>query len=99
MRGKTLDGHQFFPQFGDALEQADRVGMERILPYLFDSAGLYDAAGIHDIDSLSISGDNAQIVRDQNHRGFEADHDILHQLEQLSLNSGVQRRSGFVGDD
>ncbi len=67
-----------------ALEQV--VGLRR----------LDDAPRVHHVDPVSVPGDDAHIVRDQQHRHAEPRFQVIEQLEYLRLDGDVERRRRFV---
>ena len=62
-------------------------------------AGFDDAAAIHDADTVSIAGDDTEIMCDQDQRRVGGPRHLLEQCEDLRLNGDVERRRRLVGDD
>ena len=79
-------------------EQPPRVGMLRVVEELPLRALLDDAAGVHDHDLVGDLGDDAEIVRDQDHRRVEVVLQPVDQLDDLRLDRHVERGRGLVGD-
>ena len=80
------------------LEQAPRVRVLRLGEDLGGRAVLDRAAGVHDHDRLRGLGDDAEVVRDQDHADVEVALDLVDQLEDLRLDGHVERRRRLVGD-
>ena len=59
---------------------------------------LDDAAGVHHRDLVGAAGDDAEIVRDQDHRHVAALLLARQQVEDLRLHRDVERRGRLVGD-
>ena len=72
--------------------------MSRLLEDLPYRALLHDPSREHDGDAIGQRGDDAQIVRDQQHREAALAPFTVQQLEDLDLDGHVQRRGRFVGD-
>src|SRR3990172_3670228 len=58
----------------------------------------YDSPGIHDVYSVGISGDYAQVVGDDDESGTELPAQALHQFQDLGLNSDIQGRSWLISN-
>ena len=81
-----------------ALEGA-RVGMAGRMEERAGVGGFDDAAGIHDLDAVTEPGDDAEIVRDEDHGHAELPLHLFDQLENLRLHGDVECGRGFVGDE
>ena len=101
-RRRALDRHEA------AMPSARRAGSTRAGPRCRGAAAagrpprvgaeLHRAARVHDHHRLGDLGDDAQVVRDQDHADVEL---LLHpvdQLEDLRLHGDVERRRRLVGD-
>jgi len=62
-------------------------------------AKLDQAAGVHDRDAIGYVRDDGEIVRDEEHRQSEFMAEVVEQVEDLLLDSDVERGGGFVGDE
>ncbi len=82
----------------DRTEQRLRVGVAHRAEELLARRLLDDATGIHDVDSLGATGDNAHVVGDQQRRHSEALLEVVEHLQDLRLDRHVQRRGGLVGE-
>ena len=82
----------------DRAEQAPRVGHLRVVEELARLGLLDDPAGVHDDDLVGDVGDDAEIVRDQDHRRVELVLQAADQLDDLRLDRHVERGRRLVGD-
>ena len=67
-----------------------------------DGAGrarLDELAGLHDGHPVAQVGDDAEVVRDQEHRHVTLGLQVAEQVEHLGLHRDVERRGRLVGDD
>ena len=60
---------------------------------------LDNAPRVHDGDSVRRSGDDAEIVGDEQQREIERGLHLAQQVEDLRLDRHIERRRRFVGDD
>ena len=82
----------------DAAEQAERVGMLRIVEDRGTRRALHHAAGVHHRDLVGHLGDDAEVVGDQDDRHAGLLLQFAQQVEDLRLHRDVERGGGFVGD-
>ena len=80
-------------------EQPLRIGMLGGAEYLRQFPALDDAAGVHHVDAVDVSGDHAEVVRDENDGHAEVALHLPDEFEDLRLNRHVERRGGLVGDE
>ena len=83
----------------NALQQRRRVGMAGILKDLLDRSGLDDAAAIHDGYAVRDFCDDAEVVRDEDHRRARFSLAPREHRQDLRLHSDVERRRGFVREN
>src|SRR5438477_11013274 len=81
------------------IEQAARVGMPRYVEHVDGSALLDDATGIHHTDAVGQPGDDGQVVSNPDQRGVALPSELLHLVENLTLDGGVEGGGRLVGDD
>ena len=86
-------------EVGDGMQQRAQVGMGRPLVQRLDGALLHHATFVEDDHFLRQVGDDAQIVRDDEHGHVELGLQFLDQGEDLRLDGHVERRGRFVGDE
>ena len=79
-------------------KQALRIGMSHAREHGIRRAAFDDGAAIHHHHALHILGDDAEIVRDQNHRHAALGNEVCDQIEDLSLDGDVERRGRLIGD-
>ena len=84
---------------GNRAQQALRVGMTGGVKNIRLRAELDQAAGVHDRDAIGYVRDDGEIVRDEEHRQSEFMAEVVEQVEDLLLDSDVERGGGFVGDE
>ena len=82
----------------DRAEQPLGVGLKRIGEQVAGRRLLHHARCIEDRDVVSVLGDDAEVVRDQNHREAEALLQFANEIENLRLNRDVERGGRLVGD-
>ena len=82
----------------DRAEQAPGVRVLRVVEEVPLRAALDDPAGVHDEDLVGDLGDDAEVVRDQDHGRVEVVVQAVDQLEDLRLDRHVERRRRLVGD-
>ena len=80
----------------DRGEQAARVGMAHLVEHLLDRADLDRLARVHHADPIAGLEDQAEVVRDVDHRGAEARADLLDQLDDAGLDRDVERGRRLV---
>ena len=80
------------------LEQAPRVRVLRRVEDLARGPVLHRAAGVHHHHVRRRLGDDAEVVRDQDHADVELALDAVDQLEDLRLHRHVERGRRLVGD-
>ena len=80
-------------------EQRARVRMSWRRENAARRSGLDALPGIDDADIVAQLGDDAEIVRDEQHRQAELAHQIAQQFENLPLRRDVERGGRLVGDD
>ena len=79
--------------------QPARVGVGRVAEQRLDRGGLDNASGIHDRDAVDELGDDAEVVRDEQHRHVQPVAKLAQQAEDLELHGDVERGGRFVGDE
>ena len=84
---------------GNGAQQADRVGVTRVAIDVARTALLNELSGIHDVDSIRIARDHAQIMGDEHQGDATCTGEVFHELEDLRLNGHIQSRRRFVGQD
>ena len=86
-------------RYRNAGEQAARVGVQRVLENVFDRALFDDLPRIHHGDVVGDTGDDAEVMRDQDQRHAEFPLQLREQQQDLRLDRDVERRRRLVGDD
>ena len=81
-----------------ALDQLPRAGVSRLAEDLPHRSLLHDPPRVHDRDAVRQSGDDAQVVRDQQYRKAALAPFAVQQPQDLDLDRHVQRRGRLVGD-
>ncbi len=76
-----------------------RVGVARVFEESASVGGLDDASGVHHLDAVAEAGDDAEIVRDEDHGHAEFALHFADELENLGLDGDVERGGRFVGDE
>ena len=84
---------------GQAVQQADRVGMARQVEHVAHGPRLDDAAGVHDGHAIAELGHDAEVVGDEHHGQARLALDVLQQPQVLGLDRHVERRRRLVGDE
>src|SRR6266700_468372 len=82
----------------DARQQPPRVRHLRGAQDLLGGAVLDGPAAVHDQYVVGDLGDHAEVVRDQDDRGVELLLQVLQEVEDLRLDSDVERGGRLVGD-
>src|SRR4051812_11778373 len=82
----------------DRRHQSLRIGMERRSEQLLHRRLLHLAPGIEHDHPLRRLGHDAQIVRDEDHRGAELVLQLADEIEDLRLDRHVERGGRLVGD-
>ena len=80
-------------------QQRPRVGMARIGQHLGRRPGFHGLAGVHDGDGIAELGDDAEVVRHEQHGDAEFLGERFQQLQDLQLRGDVERGGRLVGDD
>ena len=83
---------------GYAAQQADRVRMARILQHGADGALLHQAAGVEDAHAVAHLRDHTEVVADEQHRRMELRLQRRDEIEDISLDRGIESCSGLVED-
>ena len=95
-------GHQavarFHIEMGDRLHQPLEVRVFRRVKNIVHGAAFHDSPVIHDDDLLGDIGNDAEIMRDHQHRHAEFVLERAHQFQNLRLYRNVERGRRFVGD-
>ena len=89
----------FYAHLGHAGQQSPGVGVAGVIVDLVGGADLYDVAGGHHGHPVGNVGHDAQVVGDHDDGQVVLGPQLLEQLQNLSLNGHIQRRSGFVGEE
>ena len=79
-------------------EKVLRITVLRVVEDVRRRAFLDDFAAVHDIDTVGHFSNDAEIVRDQQHRHAEFGLQLLQKLQDLRLYRDVERCRRFVGD-
>ncbi len=74
----------------NGVEEAARIGMAHVVEHLLDRAVLDRVARIHDRDLLAGLEDEAEVVRDVEHRGAELARDVLDELDDAGFDRYVE---------
>jgi hypothetical protein len=74
-------------------------GWQRLREHARRGALLREARRIHHVHPVGVARDDAEVVRDDDHRDMEIARQLLHQLEDLRLDRDVERGRRLVGDD
>ncbi len=83
----------------DAAQQPDGVGVPRVLED-FPCRALFDElTGVHHPDPVAHLRDHREVVADEQDRGLELLAQRRHEVEDLGLDSGIERRRRFVEDE
>ena len=85
-------------QSGHGAEKSARVRVRRVAEHGFGRAAFNHAGGIHDVHAVGVSGNDAEIVRDDHDRDAEPSRQILHQFEDLRLDRYIESRRRLVRD-
>ena len=83
----------------DRCEQGLGVGMMHMVEESGRLGGLHDPARVHYVNPVSMPGDHAHVVRNQQHRHAQPILQIPEQGEDLRLNGDIQCRRRLVGDE
>ena len=86
-------------QAGDGLQQAQRVGMHRVVEQRAHLGFLHHLAAVHDHHAVGRLGHHAQVVRDQQHGHAGVVAQAAQQVQDLRLDGHVEGRGGLVGDE
>src|SRR5690554_1278077 len=85
-------------QARDRAQQALRVGVSRVGEDLLDRALLHDLPAVHHDHAVAHLRNDAEVVRDQEHRHAETVTEPRNQLQDLGLDRHVERGGRLVGD-
>ena len=91
------DAGQLLGAVGMAGEQEARVGVLGIIEDRAHGSGLDGLAGVHDGHPVAELGDDAEVVRDEQHRQVALGGKVAQELEDLQLRRDVERGGGLVG--
>ena len=97
-RGQPALADAFALELRQRAEQRLGVRMLRMVEQLLRRRLLDDLAGVHDGDLVGRLGDDAHVVRDDDHRHLVLLAQLLEQVEDARLHRDVERRRGLVGD-
>ena len=100
-RRRSIDRKQALPSLvesRDRRQEPERVRMPRVRKKRLHRSGFDHAARIKDRNAVDGSGDDAKIVRDQNHAEPKPILERSKHLENLRLNGYVEGRGRLVGD-
>ena len=64
--------------------------MTRIVVNFLGRAALYDLTRIHNVNAVRISRDDAEVMRNDDHRHTHFSSEVLHQLQNLRLNCNIE---------
>ena len=84
------------PTTGQAAEQADGVGMLRVVEDLGRRALLDDLAGVHHADAIADAAHHTEVVGDQQDGSTGLFAQRRHEVEHLGLHRRVEARGGLV---
>ena len=73
--------------------------MGALLEEFFGRAVFYDLSGVHDGDFVGHLGNDAEVVRDEEHRHAAFLLELAQEIENLRLDSHVECGGGFIGDE
>ena len=79
-------------------QQAARIGVQRIVEDIPHRAALDDPPQVHDGDFIANLGDDAQIMRDIEHRHLELRLRLRDEVQNLRLHGDIKRSRRFIGD-
>ena len=82
----------------DAAQQADGVGVPRIVQHLLGSALLDHLAGVQHADARAHLADHAEVVADEQHGRVELGLQLRDEVEHLGLDRRVEARRRLVED-
>jgi hypothetical protein len=83
----------------DRGEETAGVGVKRLSEEILNRRGFDDLAGVHDDDPVGGAGDDAEVVRDDDHRDLESTPDVVEQREDGRLGGDVETGRRFVEDE
>ncbi len=86
-------------QLRHGAQQPFGVRVLRAREQLFDRRLFDDAARVHDGDAVGDFGDDAEVVRDEEHGEVARPPQLVDQLKNLRLNGHVERGRRLVGDE
>ena len=98
-RHQAWDARERVRAVGMAGQQRPRVGMARIGQHLGRGPGLHGLPGVHHGDGIAELGDDAEVVRHEQHGDAEFLGERFQELQDLQLRRDIERRGRLVGDD
>ena len=78
------------------MEQADGIGVRRMVKDILQAAGFHDLARIHNRNGITGFRHNAQVMGNEDHGGSKLLLQLIDHAQNLRLNGHVQRRGGLV---
>ena len=97
--GDRVEFGTFGLEGGNRALEGARVGVARVFEEGASVGGLDDASGVHHLHAVAKTGDDAEIVRDEDNGHAEFALHFADELENLGLDGDVERGGGFVGDE
>ncbi len=82
----------------DAAQEADRVGVARVLEHCLHGAFLDETTGIEHPDPRAHLRDHAEVVADEKHRRVQPGLELRDEIQHLGLYGGVEPGGGLVED-
>ena len=98
-RHQAGDAGEGIGAVGMAGKQRPRVGVAGVGQHLRGGSGLHRLARIHDRDGVAELGDDAEVVRHEQHGDAEFLGERFQQLQDLQLRRDIERGGRLVGDD
>ena len=86
-------------QAGRGADEPVRIGMQPVVEHLVDGAVLHQPPRVHDSDVIGKLGDDADVVRQQDHGDALFPVDLGEDAEDVVLRDDVERRRRLVEDD
>ena len=96
---RRLEMPSFHPEFDKLFELGIDPPVGRLPEDGAHRSFLDDAPGVHDGDPVRRSGDDGEVVGDEEQREVERGFHFAQQVENLCLDRHIERSRGFVGDD
>ena len=97
--GDRVEFGTFGLEGGNRALEGARVGVARVFEEGASVGGLDDASGVHHLHAVAKTGDDAEIVRDEDNGHAEFALHFADELENLGLDGDVERGGRFVGDE